>query len=150
MQGIEVTHLGYLITTDKHKMYPAQVHEWLATKSYWAKGIPYATFATSFEHSFCVGALLGTEQVAFARLVTDYATFAYLADVFVMEAYRGKGISKVMMQELFQLDWVLRLRRLMLATMDAHGVYTRVGFQPLAYPERIMEVARAGLYEISS
>ncbi len=143
---VSINYNGYLITTDKSLMFPADVHEWLSKVSYWAKNIPYDTFLRSFDNSFCIGAVKDERQVAYARLVTDYATFGYLADVYVLEQHRGRGISKVMMEELFGLDWVKQLRRLMLATLDAHGLYEQVGFNSPVFPGRIMEITRPNIY----
>ncbi len=146
MKHINVLQEGYLITTDKALMYPDDVRQWLATASYWAQHIPRETFKTAFDNSFGIGAVKDGKQVAYARLVTDYATFAYLADVYVEDSHRGKGISKVMMQELFALDWVKGLRRIMLATKDAHDLYKQVGFTATKFPERLMEITRPGIY----
>lgn len=146
VQGVHITYKEYLITTKKECMYPADVHRWLSETSYWAKGIPYPTFITCFENSFVMGVIAEGKQIGFARLVTDYATFAYLADVFIVEEHRGKGISKVMMHELFNLDWVKGLRRLMLATKDAHELYKQVGFHGSKFPDRIMEITRPDIY----
>lgn len=137
---------GYLITTDKSLMDKQAIHHWLSTQSYWANGIPFDVFESSFDHSYCIGGLLRGEQVAYARLVTDFATFGYLADVFVIEAHRGNGLSKIMMDTLFQLEWVKKLRRIMLATRDAQALYERSGFTNCRYPERIMEISRPDLY----
>lgn len=146
MEPITVNWEGYTITTDKSLLLPREVHQWLAERSYWCKGIPYATFFTTYEHSHCIGVLHEGRQVAFARLVTDYAVFAYLADVYVREEYRGQGISKQMLQVLLGQEWLKGLRRLMLATVDAHGLYRQFGFSEPGYPERLMEIARPGLY----
>ena len=146
IQPLSVVHKGYLITTDKGLMYPLDVYKWLSEVSYWAKYMPLETFMGAFEHSFCIGAVKDDKQVAFARLATDYATFGYLADVYVEEAHRGLGISKVMMQELFEMEWVKGLRRIMLATKDAHELYRKVGFKGSNFPDRIMEIARPNIY----
>lgn len=146
MQTISVEHNGYLITTDKSLMIPGDIYKWLSEISYWSKYMPHETFMKAFENSFCIGALKDGKQVAFARLITDYATYAYLADVFVYEEHRGKGLSKIMMEELFNIDWVKQLRRIMLATKDAHELYRKVGFKNSNFPERIMEIARPNIY----
>ena len=146
MQPVSFDYNGYLITTDKGLMFPLDVYKWLSGVSYWSKYIPLDTFMGTFENSFCIGAVKDGRQVGFARLVTDYSSFGYLADVYVEEAHRGLGISKVMMQELFDLEWVKGLRRIMLATKDAHELYKKVGFKSSNFPERIMEIARPGIY----
>ena len=146
MEHIHLPYNGYLITTDKTLMYPDDIYHWLSKVSYWAKYMPGEIFQMSFENSFAIGAIIDGKQVGYARLITDYATYAYLADVYVEEAHQGKGISKIMMQELFNLDWVQKLRRIMLATKDAHELYKKVGFKNSNYPERIMEIARPNIY----
>lgn len=150
MQAPTILYRSYTITTDKTKMHIDQIHKWLSEKSYWSQNIPIETVRKAFDHSFCIGVLSGEEQIGYARLVTDYATFAYLADVFVKEEHRGKGLSKKMMEALMDLDWVKQLRRIMLATLDAHELYAQYGFQPLSKPERIMEITRPGIYNDNS
>jgi GNAT superfamily N-acetyltransferase len=131
---------NYLITTDKSVMNSTEIHQWLSEESYWAKGIPFELFQTAFDHSFCVGAMHNGRQVGFGRLITDYATFAYLADVYVEEQHRGKGISKAMMKTLFDLEWVKQLRRIKLMTLDAHELYKQFGLHAYQFPERAMEL----------
>ena len=146
MEPINVQYNGYLITTDKALMYPGDVYHWLSTVSYWAKYMPKETFLAGYNNSFAIGATIDGKQVGYARLITDYATYAYLADVYVEDSHRGKGLSKIMMQELFDIEWVKGLRRIMLATKDAHDLYRKVGFTNSNYPERIMEIARPNIY----
>jgi len=141
---------GFTLTTDKNLMKPTDVHRWIAEESYWAKGIPESVFLNSFQNSFCLGALKEGRQVAFARLITDYATFGYLADVFVLEPHRGKGLGRKMMELIFDQDWVKNLRRVMLATRDAHELYEKSGFHLCSKPERIMEIVRPDLYSGSN
>ncbi|MBX2907200.1 MAG: GNAT family N-acetyltransferase [Taibaiella sp.] len=131
---------GFIITTDKGLMKVSDIHRWLSEEAYWSKEIPFETVQTAFENSYCVGVLLGDRQVGFGRLVTDYATFAYLADVYVEEAHRGKGLSKRMMEILFSMEWVKGLRRMMLSTIHAHELYRKYGFTACRYPDRLMEV----------
>lgn len=146
METISINHQSYLITTDRQLLQPEVIHNWLSTESYWAKNIPYDVVKTSFDHSFVVGALYKGQQVAYARLITDYATFAYLADVYVVQEHRGHGISKKMLDILLNLDWVQQLRRLMLATLDAHGLYEPFGFAQPKFPVRLMEITRPDIY----
>lgn len=129
----------YSIRTGYENMDIPAIHRYLSTESYWAAGIPPETVEQSLRHSFCAGVFRGNEQVGFARLVTDYATFAYLADVYILEAHRGKGLSKMLMQHLMDLEWVRKLRRMMLVTQDAHSLYSRFGFHTPEFPERVME-----------
>lgn len=146
MEPVTISYLDYTITTDKSLLQPQAVHEFLSKKSYWAKHAPYDRVKTSFDNSFCIGALKGEQQIAYARFVTDYSTFAYLADVYVEEAYRGQGISKKMMDVLMDMEWVKGLRRIMLASVDAKELYRRYGFTEPKFPDRIMEITRPGIY----
>lgn len=129
---------GYRITTDPAALDVARIHRWL-TRSYWAAGIPLETVRRSIEGSLNFGLFEGDEQIGFARLVTDRATFAWLADVFVAESHRGRGLSKWLMETIVEHPEVQNLRRWVLATRDAHGLYARHGFKPLASPDRWMD-----------
>lgn len=129
---------GYEVSTDTKRLDLNAIHAFL-TQSYWALGVPRATVAKAVQNSVCVGAYLGHEQVGFARAVTDKATFAYLADVYVLESHRGHGLSRRMMEALTAHPELQGLRRMLLVTRDAHGLYEKFGFQPLAAPARFME-----------
>jgi GNAT superfamily N-acetyltransferase len=146
MSRINITKEGYLITTDKSLMQPETIHRWLSTKAYWCKDIPYDTVKLAFDNSYCAGVLKEGKQVGYARLITDYATFAYLADVYLEEEHRGKGLSKQMMNTLMEEDWVKKLRRIMLATVDAHTLYRGYGFKEPKFPDRLMEITRPEIY----
>lgn len=123
------------------------IHDFLSSESYWAKNIPLRVVETSLKNSWCAGAFDEHDrQVGFARLVTDYATFAYLADVFVLEEYRGRGISKMMMEYIMKEPWISNLRRCMLATIDAHGLYQQFGFVLLNNAGRFMEISKPDPY----
>jgi GNAT superfamily N-acetyltransferase len=128
----------YLITTDKERLDIPTIHTYL-TRSYWAAGVPIEIVKESIEHSLNFGLFQGDRQVGFARLITDYATFAYLSDVFILESYRGRGLSKWLMQVIVAHPQLQGLRRWMLFTRDAHGLYRQVGFSSLQAPERAME-----------
>ena len=143
---VSVHYNGYHITTDKTLMDTSAIHKWLSERSHWAIGMPFDTFKTSFDNSHCIGVLNDKEQVGFARITTDYATFGYLADVYIIEAHRGLGLSKAMMKALFAQEWVARCRRFLLATRDAHELYRASGFTELKYPERMMEILRTDIY----
>lgn len=138
-QVINIEHNGYTITTDKSKMDVKAIHQWLSEESYWVKGIPFEKVKGGFDNSFCIGILKDGEQVGYARLITDYYTIAYLADVYVTEGHRGKGLSKKMLDILLAIDWVKDLRKMILGTLDAHNLYTRYGFEVIAEPEKWME-----------
>lgn len=123
------------------------IHDYLCNESYWAKGISVEVVRKSLGNSFCLGVFIENKQVAFARLITDYATFAYLGDVFVVDKWRKQGISKLLLRYICELDWVQSLRRFMLATNDAHGLYSQFGFTPLSKSEHLMEVLKPAIYE---
>ncbi len=126
------------ISDDRARMDVARIHEYLGTESYWARGIPRERVERSIANSLCFGAFDGELQVGFARVITDYATFAYVADVFVVETHRGRGISKQIMQAIVSHAALQSLRRWHLVTRDAHGLYAQFGFAPLDSPERHM------------
>jgi GNAT superfamily N-acetyltransferase len=134
------------ISTDLARIDLGTVHEFL-TNSYWARGIPLETVQRSIENSLCFGIYHGDRQIGFARVITDRATFAYLADVFVLPDYRGRGLSKWLMECIIAHPDLQGLRRWMLATQDAHGLYAQYGFSPLKAPERWMEIHRADVYK---
>lgn len=138
----------YLCTDDPARMDIDAIHSYL-TRSYWAEGIPRATVEASVRASLCLGVFTGREQVAFCRAVTDRATFAYLCDVYVLEAQRGRGLAKWMLGLLHAHPQLAGLRRWLLVTRDAQGLYAQLGWRPLAAPERHMEIHRAGLYRAS-
>lgn len=128
----------YTITTDKRRFDLVAIHAFLS-QTYWSPGIPIGVVARAIENSLAFGVLLGQEQVGFARVVTDKATFAYLADVYILEAHRGKGLSKRLLEAIQAHDELQGLRRFLLTTKDAHGLYARFGFKELANPSRMME-----------
>jgi GNAT superfamily N-acetyltransferase len=136
------------ISTDPAQMDVDAVHAYL-TRSYWAEGIPRETVAKSLEHSLCFGLFDGSRQIGFARVVTDRSTFAYLCDVYVLEDYRGRGLGKRLMKAVCAHPDLHGLRRFVLATRDAHGLYEPFGFTPLKDPSRHMEIARPGIYRKS-
>lgn len=122
------------------------VHGFLSVHAPWCKGIPAETLARALQHSVCVGAYDGSVQVGFARAVTDRATFANIVDVFVLPPHRGHGVGKALMQALLDQPALQGLRRITLATADAHSLYAQFGFAPLADPERHMELHRPSVY----
>ena len=124
-----------------------RVFHYLHTESYWAKGIPRDVFERSIDNSLCYSAHCNGEMIGFARIVTDKAVFAYLADVYVEEAWRGKGISKLLLDAIMGNPHISGLRRFMLATADAHDLYARYGFSPIETPERLMQILQLDLYE---
>jgi len=128
----------YLITTDPARFDLDVIHGYL-TACYWAEGIPRETVQRSIEGALCFGLFAGDKQVGFARVITDQATYAYLADVFILEPHRGRGLSKWMMQCILSDPRLQGLRRWSLVTRDAHGLYEQFGFTALENPQRYME-----------
>jgi GNAT superfamily N-acetyltransferase len=122
------------------------VHRELSN-SYWAKNIPFGTIKKAVENSICFNVFTGNEQVAFARVITDKATFAYLCDVIVAEKHQRKGIGKALMQFIMDHPDLDGLRRFTLATKDAHKLYEKFGFALPKFPERQMEISKPGIYE---
>jgi len=137
---LEKTVGDYLFSTDKTKLQIEKIHRYLSEESYWAQNIPLHTVISAIKGSVCFGVYVQGEQIGFARVITDRATFAYLADVYVLEEHRGKGLSKELMKFILNYDGLTSLRRFMLATKDAHGLYKQFGFSSLAEPQRFMEI----------
>ncbi len=135
-----------LLSDDPQLLNRSEIHDFLANKSYWCKNVPFETIDEAINNSYSFGITENGHQLAFARLVTDYASFAYLCDVYVDEAVRGQGLSKVLMAFWLEQAWVKKLRRLLLATQDAHGLYTSFGFEPLPFPDRFLTIARPTIY----
>ncbi len=134
----EATHSEFTISTDPQRLDLAVIHGFLAT-TYWARQRPRATMEEAIRHSLCFGLYRGTAQVGFARAITDYATFAYMADVFILPEYRGRGLGKWLVQTMLDHPELRTLRRWSLLTQDAHGLYAKCGFGPAAHPEQVME-----------
>jgi len=136
---------AYEISTDSAHLDVDAIHAFL-TRSYWSPGIPRATVARAIANSLCFGVFWQGQQVGFARVVTDRTTFAYLCDVYVLEAHRGHGLAKQLMDRVMKHPDLQGLRRMMLATLDAHGLYAQFGFTALGAPDRIMEVLKPDIY----
>jgi GNAT superfamily N-acetyltransferase len=137
----------YEISSDRQRIDVAAVHTFL-TQCYWATGIPLGVVERAIANSLCFGVYLGAQQVGFARVVTDEATFAYLADVFILEPHQGKGLSKWLMEAITAHEALQGLRRFLLATRDAHGLYARFGFEALANPSVMMERLKPDVYQL--
>src|ERR1051325_9777048 len=146
MKPYEVREENLLISDDRALLDRALIHDFLSERSYWAKGIPRETVDRSIERSLCFGMYQAGEQVGFARVVTDDATFAWLADVFIIEELRGRGFSKRLIAAILAHPQLQGLRRFMLGTLDAHELYARFGFAPLKEVERFMEIHRPTPY----
>jgi len=136
----------YEISTDTHRLNVEVVHNFLAEESYWSPGIPRAIVERAMQNSLCFGVYHRAAQVGFARVVTDKSTFALLADLFILGAHRGKGLSKWLMRCVVGHEDLQGLRRLLLLTSDAHGLYRQFGFKELGNPSRFMEVLRQDIY----
>ncbi len=136
----------FSISTDKSKLDLAVIHEFLRS-SYWSENIPKSIVEKSVKNSLCFGAYEGEKQVGFARVITDYATFAYLGDVFILEAYRGQGLGKRLIQSILEHPELQGLRKWLLVTKDAHGLYRQFGFQDLARPEGYLEIVNPNSYK---
>src|SRR3954454_9022324 len=139
----------YEISTDPARIDTVMVHEFL-TNSYWAKSIPLETVRLSIQNSIAFGVYHGPQLVGFARIISDLATFAYLADVFILPSHRGRGLSRWLMECIVSHPDLQGLRRWMLATKDAHGLYARFGFTPLKGPDSWMEIHRPYVYAKTS
>jgi GNAT superfamily N-acetyltransferase len=135
----------YTISTDPRRIDVDAVHAFLS-RSYWAAGIPRDVVAKSLEHSLCFGLYRGGALAGFCRVITDYATFAYLADVFVVDEHRGKKLGVWLIESVMAHPELRALRVFRLATADAHGLYEKFGFHPLAHPERMMEIVDPAVY----
>ena len=134
----------YLISTDKTKLDIKVIHGFLST-SYWAKNRTLKTTKKTIKNSLCFGLYYKDKQVGYARVITDYATFAYLADVFILEEFRGRGLSKWLMEVILSYGEIQELRRWFLATTDAHKLYEKFGFTSLKEPGKLMEMFRKDL-----
>lgn len=138
----------YSISTDPSKLDRAAIREFLAG-SYWSEGIPQEVVDRGIDGSLSFGLYEGDRQIGFARAITDRATFAYVADVYVLDAYRGRGLALWLMETMLGHPELQNLRRWMLLTRDAHPLYRKVGFTDAAKPARIMEIARPDIYRKS-
>ncbi|WP_338365926.1 GNAT family N-acetyltransferase [uncultured Pseudoalteromonas sp.] len=137
----------YTISTDKNKLNFKVIYHFIAN-SYWAKGIPKSVMQKAIDNSMCFGVYSAqNEQVGFARVVTDNATFAYLADVFIIPDLQGNGLSKLLVKTIVEHPDLQGLRRFLLATADAHGLYAQYGFKPIDNPAQLMQINPANVYE---
>ena len=133
----------YRVSTDPADLDRDAVYRYLHDEAYWSQGIPRETFDRALDNSLNFAALRGPAVVGFARVVTDRATFAWLCDVFVLPAHRGHGVSRRLMDAVMRHPELAGLRNFLLATRDAHGLYEKFGFTPLAEPRRWMVIRRA-------
>lgn len=134
------------VTDDKNEMNVDVIHEFLKI-TYWSKDIPKAVVQKAIENSLAVGLLLEDELIGFGRSITDYATFAYIADIYVKPEFRGNGYSKIIVKSLLDKSDSENLRRILLATSDAHGLYRKFDFENLGKPQDFLEINRSGMYQ---
>ena len=138
---------GFTLDTDAARLDVAVIHRYLSQESYWARHIPRATLERAIAHSLTFGIYAPDgQQAAFARVVSDRATFAWLCDVFVLPEHRGQGLSKWLVQQMLAHPDLQNLRRHLLATFDAHTLYQRFGYEPLDRPDRWLEIKKANPY----
>ena len=142
---IESARGEYVISTDRSRIDVAAVRAFLS-QTYWSPGIPEDVVRRGIAGAICFGIYRGSEQVGFARVITDQATYAYLSDVYVLEPHRGRGLSKWLMEVIMSHPSLQGLRRFALSTRDAHGLYRQFGFELVANPERQMEIMRRNIY----
>ena len=146
-QTVEYRRGEFLISTSRERIDLNVVHGFLSN-CYWAKGIPREVVARSIEHALCFGIYDGQgAQVGFARVIRDFATIAYIGDVFVLATHRGRGLGKWLMECITQHPGLQNLRRWLLTTRDAHGLYSQFGFTPVKAPERFMELHQPDVYQ---
>lgn len=138
---------AFRIDTDPQKLDITLIHKFLSEESYWAKNVPYEIVTRAINNSLCFGLYHQDAQIGFARVISDRASFAYLADVFVMPAFRGQGLSKWLVQNILAHPDLQGLRRWMLATSDAHGLYSQFGFTAIANPEPFMHIHNPDIYQ---
>jgi GNAT superfamily N-acetyltransferase len=146
MKPYEIHEGDVLISDDRELLDRAAIHRYLSERSYWAKGISREIADRSIDHSMCFGVYVADKMVGFARVVSDCSTFAWLADVFVLEEHRGHGLSKKLVAGILAHPRLQGLRRFMLATWDAHGLYKQFGFVQAEPPERFMEIFQENPY----
>jgi GNAT superfamily N-acetyltransferase len=147
MRAFEKTLGAYLISTDPGRLDLDAIFAYLSGESYWARGRPREQIVRGIENSLPFGVYRGRDQVGFARIVTDYATFAWLADLYVLEAHRGHGLGKALVEAVVEHPAVRELPRVLLATADAHRLYEQFGFESLRGDERFMAIEAKALTE---
>lgn len=143
---MEITKDEFCISTDKSRLQREVIDRFLKEESYWAETRSPEQTSAAIENSLCFGLYRDHEQIGFARVISDFATFAYIGDVFVLSEYRGRGLSKWLMATIVDYPELQGLRRWILATRDAHSLYSKFGFAPLRFPERWMEKSAPNAY----
>jgi len=136
---MEINRDEFTISTEKSKLQIDMIYKFMSEESYWAQTRTREQMRRAVENSLCFGVYAGDNQIGFARVISDFATFAYIGDVFILPEYRGRGLSKWLMETIVEYPDLQGLRRWLLATKDAHGLYSQFGFNALRLPERWME-----------
>jgi len=147
MTDINIHKDGFCISTDKAKLDLDTIHDFLSTKAYWCINIPKEKVQTAIKNSLCFGVYQDKKQIGFARIISDFSTTAYLGDVYILEEYRGKGISKWLMETVMNYPHLQGLRRWILLTGDAHGLYKQFGWTQISDPTKWMELHNKNVYE---
>ena len=146
MKIIEITFGGYKITTDKSKMDIVAIHDFLSKYSGWSDNIPFDKVKSSIENSLNFGLFHNDKQIGFARIISDFSTIAYLGDIYVLDDYRGQGLSKKLMDSVIEHPNLQGLRRWILLTSTADWLYEKYGFTKLPKPELYMELFNPNIY----
>lgn len=149
MEIITRTNGAFSISTDKSKLDIPVIHQYLSRESYWSQNIPVERIQKSIENALCFGIYHNDQQIGYAKVISDFSTMAYLGDVFVLESYRGKGLSKWLMETIMSHPELQDLRRWILLTADAHELYQKYGWKPIASPDKWMEIHRPNIYQNS-
>jgi len=147
MTDINIYKDNFWISTYKKKLDIDTIHEFLSTKAYWSINIPKDKVQASIQHSLCFGVYQDKRQIGFARIISDFSTIAYLSDVFIVEEYRGQGLSKWLIENIMIHPGLQGLRRWILLTGDAHGLYRQFGWTEIADPTRWMEIHEKNVYK---
>jgi GNAT superfamily N-acetyltransferase len=139
---------GFHVSSDPDLIDVEHVHRYLSEESYWAKGVPFDVVRRSLAGSLSFGLFREGHQVGFARVITDRATFGYLADVFIDKEWRGRGLSKMLLEAVFAHPDLQGLRRILLTTSDAHGLYRAFGFTSIPEPDKLMQLHNPEVYSV--
>ena len=150
MRIVEEKFNNYFLTTDKSKMDKVAIHDFLSNHSDWSRNIPFELVATSIENSLNIGLFCEGQQIGFARIISDFATIAYLGDIYILEEYRNKGLSKKLMTFIMNHPNLQGLRRWILLTSTAEWLYEKYGFVKLRQPELYMELHQTNIYKIEN
>jgi GNAT superfamily N-acetyltransferase len=146
MTNVTIHKNEFCISTDKNKLDIDSIHHFLSTQAYWCLNIPKATVELAIQNSLCFGVYKEDKQIGFARVISDFATVAYLGDVYILQEYRGKGLSKWLIETIMNDPNLQGLRRWVLLTRDAHGLYRQFGWTDVADPTKWMEVHNKNAY----